>query len=438
MDRRKFIALSASALACLAVKVVLSRLIQPAESDEAFLDDLERRSFDFFRENSDGSTGLVPDRGITGEGAYSLDMRPAASAAATGFGLAALGIGVDRGWIDRTEAGRRVRTALRFLAERAPHEHGWYYHWMDGHTGERSGAILGSPELSEVSSIDTAFLLAGVLSARGYFAADREIVGLANQIYQRVDFPWMRDPATLLLRHGWTPESGFLPYRWDEYSEASLLYLLAIASPAHPIAAEAWYAWKRTPNRYAGYRYVGTAPLFTYQYSHAFMDFRGRRDGRASHVNWFVNSIIATHAHRRFCLDLAGRFPGYSDEVWGITPSRSSAGYTDWGGPPVDPRIDGTVVPAAAAGSLMFAPEICLPALRAMRARYGQSIYGRYGFTDAFNPGTGWVSPDATGLGLGIALLSAENLRTGRPWQCFMAGPEIQPAMDRIDLRRTG
>jgi hypothetical protein len=153
-------------------------------------------------------------------------------------------------------------------------------------------------------------------------------------------------------------------------------------------------------------------------------------------VNYFENSVTATRAHRLFCIKLAKEFPGYSETIWGITASDSAKGYVAWGGPPRDPAIDGTVVPCAAAGSLMFTPDISLPALRAMKEKYGERIYGRYGFTDAFNPNTGWVNPDVIGIDVGITLLSAENLRTANVWRWFMRNPEIPRAMKLVGLQR--
>lgn len=426
MKRRTFLTLSAAAWASLRA----GRAAAPAMSDDAFLENLQRQSFSYFEEKSNAGTGLVLDRGCVDGGPYTLDARPTASTSVTGFGLAAYCIAAERGWLPRAEALARVRTSLRFLAVDAPQVRGWFYHWLHARTGQRAGAFAdgrGNEGVSEVSTIDTALLLAGVLTAKACFGADPEIVRLARSIYERVDFAWMLRPGTLLLGHGWTPEQGFLPYAWDEYSEAEILYLLAIASPTHPIDPRAWYAWRRPPNAYAQYHYIGATPIFTFQYSHVFFDFRRRRD--RSGIDWADNSRTATLAHRRFCADLHARFPGYSDTIWGITPSRSAAGYTAWGGPPFDPRIDGTVVPAAPGGSLMFAPEICVPALRAMADRYGGSIFCRYGFTDSFNPTTGWVSPDVTGLNLGITLLSAENLRSGNLWRWFMSNPEAARAL---------
>jgi hypothetical protein len=209
---------------------------------------------------------------------------------------------------------------------------------------------------------------------------------------------------------------------------------LGIGSPTHAIKPESWYAWERPENVYGAYKYVGLSPLFTHQYSHVFVDYRGRPEKRGSKIDWFENSVTATRAHRQFCLDLAKEFPGYSENIWGITSSNSAKGYKAWGGPPRRTNIDGTVVPCAAAGSLMLAPDICIPALKAMKERFGEKIYGRYGFTDAFHPVNGWVSADVLGLDIGITLLSAENLRSGNLWKWFMRNPEIPRAMTAVGM----
>ena len=401
--------------------------------DEAFLEDLGRRSFQYFYDHADPATGLVLDRARADGSAHGPEhpSHHVASSAATGFGLTALCIAAERGWIPRAEARERVVKTLRFFAERAPREHGWFLHWMEQPTGERRWR-------SEYSSIDTALLLAGVLTARGYFRGDREITRLSTEIYERVDFRWMLAGHPSLLSHGWRPESGFLQPRWDTYSEHLILQLLAIGSPTHPIGTSAWLAWQRERINYAGRTYINGAggALFVHQYSHAWVDFRGRREGWYPFTDYFRNSVDATRAHRQFCIDLSKEFPGYTEDVWGITASDSAKGYVAWGGPPRHPDIDGTVVPCAAGGSLMFTPDIAVPALRAMRERYGARIWGRYGFADAFNPNNGWVGPDVIGLDLGITILSAENLRTGNVWRWFMRNREIPRALDAVGLRK--
>jgi hypothetical protein len=263
-----------------------------------------------------------------------------------------------------------------------------------------------------------------------------EIARLATLIYERVDFVWMLNGHPALLSHGWKPESGFLKSSWDSYSEDKIIYLLAIGSPTHAITPRSWYAWRRDWIKYAGYAYMsGAPPLFIHQYSHAWIDFRNRREAVLPHIDYFDNSIKATRAHRAFCIDMSREFPGYTSNIWGITASDSAKGYVAWGGPPRDPAIDGTVVPCAAGGSLMFAPDITLPALREMKERFGKRIYGRYGFADAFNPNTEWVGPDVIGINVGITLLSAENLRTGNVWRWFMQNREIPKAMQLVGLR---
>lgn len=404
--------------------------------DNDLLDDISRRSFRYFWEQTNLHTGLVLDRAnVNGAREDNPRHRGVASIAATGFGLTALCIGADHRWVSPNLVRQRVLTALKFFAYQAPHEHGWFYHYLDAETGERRWQ-------SEISSIDTALLLAGVLSVRQFFHDDPEIVQLATAIYTRVDFPWMLHGSATLLSHGWTPESGFLPYRWDTYSEHMILYVLAIGSPTHPIAPAAWYTWKLPVVDIDGYSYIGGGPLFIQQYSQAWVDLRDRVpkqgpsvDYYAPRVNYFANSVAATRAQQAFSVRLAHRFPGYSSDIWGITASDSSKGYVAWGGSPQDPRIDGTVVPSAAGGSLMFAPDICIPALRAMLVRYGKKkIYGRYGFVDAFNPNTGWVSRYVIGIDVGITLLSAENLRTGKIWDWFMANTEAGRALDLVGL----
>jgi hypothetical protein len=395
--------------------------------DQTFLDGLEHRSFQYFWDQADPATGLIPDRARMDGSSLDDNHRNVASTAATGFGLTAICIATERGWLTRTQARERVRATLNYFANKAFNQRGWFYHWIDAKTGERRWN-------SEVSSIDTALLLAGVLSVRQYFATDLEINTLATKIYERVDFRWMLNGDRFLLSHGWKPETGFLKARWDTYSEDTILYLLAIASPTHPIPARSWYALWRDRYRYAGYSYFTTigVPLFMHQYSHAWIDYRNRRESSGDRIDYFENSVNATLAHRKFCIDLAYEFPAFGPNAWGITASDSAKGYLAWGGPPRDPAIDGTIVPSAAGGSLMFTPELSVAALRAMSEKYGGRIYGKYGFIDAFNPASGWYDKEVIGINVGIILLSGENARTGNVWRWFMMNSEIPRAMTKI------
>ena len=398
--------------------------------DEALLEDLSKRSFLFFWEQADPQTGIVRDRARTDGSPVDTNARDVGSIAAVGFGLTGLCIAAERQWVPRAQAVERTRTTLRFFAERMDHERGWFYHFINLRTGRREWN-------SELSSIDSALLLAGVLTVRQCFAGEPTIPRLADAIYRRVDFQWMLAGDPGVLSHGWKPESGFLKSRWDHYCELMILYLLAIGSPTHPIPGESWRTWRRPVITFDSYSYIGgPPPLFVHQFAHAWVDFRGWREREPPHTDWWENSVAATRAHKAFCLRLANEFPGYTEHVWGITASDSRKGYVAWGGPPRHDRIDGSVVPCAAAGSLMFTPDITLPAVREMRRRFGDRIYGRYGFADAFHPTDGWVNPDVIGIDLGITLLSAENLRTGRVWRWFMQNPEVPTAMERAGLER--
>jgi hypothetical protein len=437
MTRRQMLALSAAAISGLGagastVSTPVSPMVSP--EDGKFLEDLSRRSFQYFWEYTDPDTGMTRGRARADGEPYDAVRRDIGSIAVTGFGLAGLCIAADRGWVKAVDARTRVRNTMRFFLEHAPQEHGWFFHWMNVKSGQRTGVLETSEKKSELSSIDTALLMGGILTARQYFRNDKEIYRLATQIYERMDFAWMLNGDPLLLSHGWNPEDGFLKARWAKYSEFTIIYLLAIGSPTHAIPPESWYAWERNENLYGDYKFIGTSPLFTHQYSQVFVDYRNRRESRGTRVDWFENSVIATKAHRQFCMDLAKEFPGYSENIWGITSSLSATGYKAWGGPPRKANIDGTVVPCAPGGSLFIAPDICLPALRAMKERYGDKIYGRYGFADAFNPNNNWVASDVLGLDVGITMLAAENLRSGNIWKWFMANPEMPRALDQAGL----
>src|SRR5690242_20489872 len=286
--------------------------------DDQFLDELEKATFLFFLEQADQQTGLVKDRC----NAKGPDSSTVASIAATGFGLTALCIGQERGWISYQDARARALNTLRFLWTTMPTHRGFFYHFADVKTGARTWD-------SEVSSIDTAILLCGVLTCRQHFRHS-DVNSLASQIFNRVEWNWLSEDTTLLSL-GWSPEVGFFPYRWEQYSELMMMYLLGLGSVPHPLPIEAWNAWKRVIFDYEGLRYIGAyAPLFVHQYSQAWFDFRGKRD---RYVDYFKNSMIATEAHRRFCIDLSKRFPDYSEDLWGITASDSAHGYVVWGGP---------------------------------------------------------------------------------------------------------
>jgi hypothetical protein len=394
-------------------------------TDEALLDEIQRTAFLYFLEQTHPVTGLVRDRaradGSPSEGK--------ASIAASGFAFAAWAVAVERGWTDRETALERIRLMLRFLVDGAPRRQGFFYHFMEMETGERAWKC-------EVSSIDTALCLAGALLAREYFG-DAEVTRMVDHLSATVEWSWFLNEGPLVSL-GWHDETGFSRYRWAKYSEHMVMSLLGLGADRFALPSVYWDAWDRVPvGTYAGLRYLQEAPLFIHQFAHAFFDFRDKRDGYA---DYFRNSVLATRAQHAFSHDLRREFPTWGDRLWGVTASDSETGYKAWGGPPRTTdyaALDGTVVPCAAAGSLPFLPEETMATLRHMRTAYGDRIWKRYGFVDAFNPETGWINPDVIGIDVGISLLQIENARTGKPWAWFMRAKEARAGLERAGFAST-
>ena len=388
--------------------------------DDALLDDMERRAALYFWEQADPANGQVLDRAYANNIDGKLrSWRPLSSIAATGFGLSTLCIADHRNYFPHDAIVDRVRTTLDFHLNKLPNDHGFFSHFNDVHSGKAA-------DHSEISSIDTTILLCGVLTARAHFN-DARITGLATKLYERVEWPWMLNGGDTFSMG--VLDGAFIKSRWDHYCELMMLYLLAIGSPTHPVPPGCWDKFTRPRMVFEGFHYISAPdPLFVHQYSHAWFDFRYKRD---AYADYFANSIIATRAHKAFCLSLK---IGYTDDYWGVTASDSVRGYVAWGGPPALGHIDGSVVPCATAGSLPFLPVDCLRVLRALRTM-GDRVYGRYGFRDAVHPAANWYDEDVLGIDLGISALMAENLRTGFVWSTFMRNPEAARAMKLVGLQ---
>jgi hypothetical protein len=399
-----------------------------ALDDKAFLDLVQHAAFDYFWYEANSTNGLIKDRSSDPS---------RSSIAAVGFGLSALTVGIDRGWISR-EAGRaRVLTTLEFF-ENSPHGpeadatgyKGFYYHFLDMQTGRRDGD-------SELSTIDTALLLGGILHVQEYFdqddATEAKIRALANGLYRRIDWPWMQ-VRSARISHGWKPEMGFLAYDWGGYNEAMILYVLALGSPTFPITPDAWTVWTSSYawETHYGQAFVVFPPLFGHQYSHVWIDFRGIQDAymRDKGLDYFENSRRATLANRAYAIANPHGWADYGEDVWGLTASDIPASYSARGAPPAE-RDDGTITPTAAGGSFAFTPRESLAALRHMYAAYRTQIWGPYGFKDAFNPSQRWFATDYLGIDQGPIVLMIENHRTGRIWHEFMQHPAIQRGLAR-------
>jgi len=421
----------------------------PHAYSEASLRTLQRDTFGYFIAEANPHNGLVRD--TTRPGSHS-------SIAAVGLGLAAYTVGAERGYVDRAQAVERVLTTLRFFRD-APHGSerdatgykGFYYHFLDMEHGRRAWK-------SELSTIDTTLMMAGVLACGTYFdratAEEREIRAAADALYRRVDWNWARNGSTAVT-HGWKPERGFLPYHWTGYNEALLLYILGLGSPTHPLPDSSYDAWLGTYKwkKLYGQEFVYGGPLFVHQLSHTWVDFRDIRDAymRKRGIDYFENSRRATYAQRGYAIRNPRGFRGYGEDIWGITASDGPGPATmqvdgqerhflDYRarGIPWGPD-DGTIAPWAAIASLPFAPEIVLPAMACFHERY-PDMESVYGFKCSFNPtfdatgtGRGWISKGYYGLDQGPIVMMIENHLTGWFWDLMKrCGPVV------TGLRRAG
>ncbi len=440
-------------------------------ADSAFADTLQQRTFMYFWDTANRRNGLVPDRWPT----------PSfSSVAAVGFALTTYPIAVEHGWVTREQAQARVLTTLRFFwnAPQGPQRsgvtgyHGFFYHFLDMQRGERFEQV-------ELSTIDTALLLAGALFCRQYFsganASDSTIRALADSLYYRADWSWARDGDSTLSM-GWRPDPamyqndrGFITTHWRGYDEGMLVYVLAMGSPTHPISASAWDGWTATYRwaDFEGEGFLQFPPLFGHQYSHVWIDFRGIADAymRERGSDYFQNSRKAVLSQWRYAIANPSAWRGYDASTWGLSASdgpldstfmvggRSRTFHTYWarGASATEVRDDGTIAPTAIGGSIAFAPELTIRSLRAMRTQYGDSLFSRYGFVDAFNPtldfdvtplhhgyvvpGLAWFDHDYLGIDQGSIVSMIENERTALVWRMMRDNPYVVRGLCRAGFR---
>ena len=414
---------------------------RPTFGDEE-LHTLERNTFNYFWKETSQANGLLADN-TSGDAP--------ASIAAVGHALASYTVGVERGWITRAEGVKRTLTTLRFFANspqgREPDATGYkgfYYHFLDMRTGRRTWKC-------ELSTIDTAILLAGVLTAAVYFdqdtAEEREVRSLADELYRRADWQWALDGG-LKVSHGWKPESGFLKYRWDGYNEALLLYLLGLGSPTYTLPAESYLAWTETYRwkKIYGIEFLYAGPLFVHQLSHVWIDLRGIQDDfmREHSIDYFENSRRATYVQQRYAIRNPRGFKGYGEYCWGITASNGPGPavrkvdgvrrrFYDYHARSVPYGLDdGTLAPWATAASLPFAPEIVLPTLAAFKEKWGEML-SQYGIACSFNPTfparenghAGWISGGHFGIDQGPVISMIENYRSGFIWRLMRRCPYL-------------
>lgn len=397
----------------------------PTDDITQIVEDEMKGSFDFFWEQANttpGSSGfgLVRDRY---PGSESI-----ASIASTGFGLTAYLIGINKGYITEQEGYERVNQTLDTLLA-MDREEGFYYHFVDIESGKRAWE-------SEVSSIDTSILMMGVLSVGEYFGG--EIGEKAYQIYDTVNWPWFLDDNRQMFYMAYRPEKGFEGH-WDFYAEQLMMYVLAAGSVTHPVDEVPYYTFTRHVASYGdGEPFIHSwfGSLFTYQYSHAWIDFRDYVDREG--VNWFDNSIKASLAQYNFAVDMDSKYETLGPNAWGLTACDGPNGYNgSYGAPPSgfdnqQHYVDDTIAPCAAIASMIFTPKQSEQALQ----NYASipELKGKYGFYDAYNLTEVWFDSDVIGIDKGITLLMLANAENNFVYEIMMQNETILNGLSKLQF----
>lgn len=432
-----------------AVLVTLASCVAQKQGQEhwdPFLDTLQRRTIQWFLDVTPKENGLTPDRWPTPS---------PSSIAAVGFALTTYPIAAEHKMITRQEAVERTLNTLRFFwnSRQAPDAtgvtgyKGFYYHFIDLTRGEREWSC-------ELSTVDTGLLMMGALCAQSYYTEntpqEKEIRRLVDSLYHRIDWSFFAQQSPPALNMSWRPERGYNRSTWNGYNEATFLYILALASPTHPLSYDSYEHWLSSYiwNEHYGQTHVNFMPLFGHQYSHVWIDFRGIRDAfmREKGIDYFENSRRAAYVHRTYAIKNPHQWFDYSDSIWGLTAcdgpkdttfvvkgiERKFRSYSARGTGADEEVDDGTIAPTAVGGSVPFAPEICIPALRAMKNKYGEKVWTKYGFVDALNPTyitpatpAGWFDHDYLGIDQGPIAIMIENHRNGFVWELMKKNKHI-------------
>ena len=392
--------------------------------DDQLLDEIERASFLFFWEQTNSSTGQVRDTGYT-NGTF--DGSPP-HIAATGWGLSALCIAHNRSYFDRSLIENRINTTISFIHDKLQGYNGFYYFWgAKDDSGRRFNQV-------EISPIDTAMLVFGVLTVRQYLKQNVPLYKMCTEIYERVNYTWMLNGGTFFST-SWSPENGFSKYIVDAYTEYVMIYLQSMGSPTFPVPATGWKKFRRNTLTYSNITFIkNVGGFFVNQYTHAWIDFSNNTD--SLNVDYFANTMKATQILKKWSIsDPSNQNFRYNENLWGLTCSECNpilnhgTAYTCWSTPGnnIAPN-DGSVVPCAAGGSIPFLPTETIAVLRNIKTNYPKA-WGRYGFVDAFNPLTNWYSNKNIGINVGPLMIMAENYRSSFIWRMVMQNPEIVKGM---------
>ena len=397
--------------------------------DSVLLDSVQRATFRYFWDFGHPVSGLARDRfGGSDE---------IVTSGGSGFGVMAILVGIERGYISRAQGIERTLKILNFLTNQADRFHGVYPHWLNGTTGD---VIPFSQYDNGGDLVETAFLIQGLLTARSYFnlntTEETQIRNLITAIWEAVEWDWYRKDNGNFLYWHWSPNYGWtMNFPLVGWNETMITYLLAIASPTHSIPASLYHSgWASSSNYlngnsfygipiYVGWDYGG--PLFFAHYSFLGFDPRNKKD---AYTNYFINNQNTTLINRLYCIDNPHNFGGYDSDTWGLTACDGPFGYNAF-----SPTNDnGTIAPTAALSSMPYTPVESINAMKSFFYEYGGSLWGTYGFKDAFNISQNWYANSYLAIDQGPIIIMIENYRTQLLWNNFMANPEIQPMLDAI------
>ena len=396
--------------------------------DKLLLKELKKSYYFFIKESnintkSDGY-GLIRDKNK-----YANEI---ASIASVGYGLAALIIGVKRKWLSPKKAYEKASKTLDTFLNKVEGKNGFYYHFINMNTAKREWNC-------EISIIDTAIFICGAIAAGEFF--EGEVKEKAEKLYKRINWQWYRNPENNYFYMGYKPETGFWG-KWDMYAEQLMLYVLGVASPTYPISKQMYLDMQKTKEDFKEikdiiYTYCGT--LFTYQFSHAWIDFRDRIDENG--INWFENSIKATMANREYCIENSKKFKTFGENSWGLTACVGPKGYSgEYGAKPsianIDQQNDGTIPPCGPAGSIVFTPSQSIKSLEYFYNHFPK-LWGKYGFQDAYNlEKKEWYAKEVIGIDKGISMVMIENYLSQIIWHCFMKNEYIQKGLNKLGIKK--
>ncbi len=439
MKTMKWITAAVSALALAGVAAGCSQRPVSALSDEALMDSVERRTFEYFWEGAEPNSGLACER-INMDGIYPENDETVVTTGGSGFGILALIAGMERGYVTREQGIERFERIVSFL-ERADRFHGAWPHWIEGETGRVKpfGKKDNGGDL-----VETAFLVQGLLAAHQYFAQgnarEQTLAQRIDTLWRGVEWSWYRNGQNVLYWH-WSPEYGWeMNFAVHGFNECLVMYILAAASPTYPIDREVYTeGWAENgaivdPHEVEGYRLhlryqgVEAGPLFWAHYSFLGLDPRGLRDRYCE--DYFGEMRDYSLINRAYCIRNPKHYKGYGKDCWGLTASYSTVGYAAHA--PVESEDHGVIAPTAALSSIVYTPEESMDVMRYLYGPLQKKVWGPYGFYDAFSETDDWYPQKYLAIDQGPIAVMIENHRSELLWRLFMSHPDVQNGLRKL------